>query len=297
VHGGLHLHQAAIACASRSTSRISLSSPTIQAATRRQSHPGSRRRGPQPPPGLAPSSAPRARWSAPARSVLSRRRRRRKRRGRPAPARPIRARATSLAVTLDEVFSASHAPLSSIAIGSSWSMTQDRLRFQKVEIIARADGLDLLVSSGLKNGDRICLTATRLTGRGHGSPHAPNAAHAPPLPDALRDRYFSSPVIRHNSLTAHGKSHLLVHPQPRRRQPAHGGCHRHGPHLLGQAQKRDLPRDLHRFRLRAASPTPTPPPPKSSAASACPSRKPSSTSMASAACQLHRRRQHRRRPR
>jgi len=35
---------------------------------------------------------------------------------------------------------------------------QDRLRFQKVEII-RPDGLDLLVSSGLKNGDRVCLTA------------------------------------------------------------------------------------------------------------------------------------------
>ncbi len=34
---------------------------------------------------------------------------------------------------------------------------QNRLRFQKVEIV-RADGTDLLVSSGLTNGDRICLT-------------------------------------------------------------------------------------------------------------------------------------------
>lgn len=35
---------------------------------------------------------------------------------------------------------------------------QDRLRFKRVEII-RPDGLDLLVSGGLENGDRICLTA------------------------------------------------------------------------------------------------------------------------------------------
>lgn len=35
---------------------------------------------------------------------------------------------------------------------------QDRLRFKTVEII-RPDGLDLLVSGGLQNGDRICLTA------------------------------------------------------------------------------------------------------------------------------------------
>ncbi len=34
---------------------------------------------------------------------------------------------------------------------------QNRLRFQRVEIV-RADGGDLLVSSGLKNGDRVCLT-------------------------------------------------------------------------------------------------------------------------------------------
>lgn len=35
---------------------------------------------------------------------------------------------------------------------------QDRLRFKRVEII-RPDGPDLLVSGGLENGDRICLTA------------------------------------------------------------------------------------------------------------------------------------------
>lgn len=34
----------------------------------------------------------------------------------------------------------------------------DRLRFQQVEVL-RADGPDVLVSGGLKNGDRICLTA------------------------------------------------------------------------------------------------------------------------------------------
>jgi multidrug efflux system membrane fusion protein len=35
---------------------------------------------------------------------------------------------------------------------------QNRLRFQQVEII-RADGTDLLVSSGLKDGDRVCRTS------------------------------------------------------------------------------------------------------------------------------------------
>lgn len=65
-------------------------------------------------------------------------------------------RAQITGVTLDNIF---RVPRAAFVDRDRLILVDDknRLRFQQVEIV-RADGADLLVSAGLNNGDRICLT-------------------------------------------------------------------------------------------------------------------------------------------